>query len=95
VVAITSGASGAYVSDANSAAVVPGFRIAAVDTTGCGDAFTAGFLHAFLRGESLIDSAIWGNALGACCARAIGAMPSSFTYQEIRHMVQSFKLQQD
>jgi sugar/nucleoside kinase (ribokinase family) len=80
VVAITCGPAGAYVSNPKEAFDAPAYKVEAVDTTGCGDAFTAGFLYAYLKGEPLWDCAMLGNALGAHCATAIGAMPKPFTY---------------
>ncbi|MGK2939264.1 MAG: carbohydrate kinase family protein [Solirubrobacteraceae bacterium] len=48
-VAATRGADGAVVVTADGVAEVPAFPVDVVDTTGCGDAFSAGFL----RGLSL------------------------------------------
>ena len=48
-VVATRGAEGAVVVDAESVQEVPAFEVEVVDTTGCGDAFSAGFL----RGLSL------------------------------------------
>ena len=44
-----------------------------VDTTGAGDAFAAGFLHATLENRSLKESADWGNAIAWFCIQAVGA----------------------
>lgn len=43
----------------------PGFKVEALDTTGAGDSFAAGFVSAYLRGESLAESLGAGNACGA------------------------------
>jgi len=42
-----------------------GFRVEAVDTTGAGDSFAAGFVHAFLDGRELKECLAIGNACGA------------------------------
>ena len=44
---------------------VPGLSVRAVDTTGAGDAFAAGFLHAKLAGASPVDCARLANAVAA------------------------------
>jgi ribokinase len=45
----------------------------AVDTTGAGDAFAAGFLHAKLRGWTTADAALLANAMGAAATTRLGA----------------------
>ncbi|MBN2584631.1 MAG: carbohydrate kinase [Planctomycetes bacterium] len=50
----------------------PGYEVAVVDTCGCGDACTAGFLHGLLRGRSAGESCRLGNALGAMVAGLSG-----------------------
>ena len=44
----------------------------AVDPVGAGDSFDAGFLYAYLRGQSLEDCMAAGNAAGALCATRAG-----------------------
>jgi ribokinase len=50
-----------------------GYDVDAVDTTGAGDAFAAGFLAAVLDGQSHDDALAVGNACGALTAEALGA----------------------
>ena len=50
----------------------PAYAVDAVDSTGAGDSFDAGFLHAWLRGLPLIEAMRWGNACGALSTRGVG-----------------------
>ena len=51
---------------------VPAFVVDPIDSTGAGDSFDAGFLHAWLRGSSLRDCLRWGSACGSLSTRGIG-----------------------
>ena len=62
-----------------------GFRVAVHDTTGAGDCFDAGFLHAWLNQQPLVDCLLTGNACGALSTRAAGGasgMPSKLELEE-------------
>ena len=52
---------------------LPAYRIDAVDATGAGDNFIAGFVSEFLRGSSLSDALHFANACGAVCSTMVGA----------------------
>ena len=59
---------------------VAGFRVDAVDTTGAGDSFAAGFVHGLLTQRSLRDCLLLANATGALSTTGVGgtaAQPSS------------------
>jgi sugar/nucleoside kinase (ribokinase family) len=88
-VAITLGPAGVFASDGGAGSMVPAFPVAAVDTTGCGDGFAAGFVDAVLRGDDLVTCARWGNAIGAHCAQSVGAMPTPFTRNELQTFLQN------
>jgi sugar/nucleoside kinase (ribokinase family) len=51
---------------------VPAYLVDAVDSTGAGDSFDAGFLHAWLREMSWLDCMRWGSACGSLSTRGIG-----------------------
>ncbi len=67
------GKRGCLVSHAGVLREVPSFRVTAVDSTGAGDAFTAAFLQARLRGWSTLEAALVANAAGAAAACRVGA----------------------
>lgn len=52
----------------------PGYRVDPVDTTGAGDAFSAGAIAALSGGESLDESLAFANAVAATTTTAEGAM---------------------
>ena len=53
---------------------VPAFAIDLIDTTGAGDSFDAGFLHAWLREQPLRECPCWGLACGALSTRGLGGI---------------------
>ncbi|WP_328293878.1 sugar kinase [Kineococcus sp. NBC_00420] len=53
--------------------VVPAFDVDVVDTTGCGDAFTSGFISGLLEGLDLIAAADRGLACGSLVATGLGS----------------------
>lgn len=71
-VAVTQGARGALVVTADEVIEVPAYAVDVVDTTGCGDAFSAGFLRGRSLGRSLTDSARLGCATAAQVASGLG-----------------------
>lgn len=53
--------------------LLPAFDIDVVDTTGCGDAFTSGFISGLLDGHDLAESAERGLACGSLVATGLGS----------------------
>lgn len=53
----------------------PALRHDVVDTTGAGDAFTAGFLPAWLRGTTLAEAVTHGQRLASGAVGRVGASP--------------------
>jgi sugar/nucleoside kinase (ribokinase family) len=77
-VAATCGAEGAIVVDAESSERVPAFDVDVVDTTGCGDAFSAGFVRGLALGRSRREAAVLGCAAAALVARGLGSDHGDF-----------------
>ena len=61
----------------------PAFPVEAVDTTGAGDVFRAGFIHGLLRGWAVPDRLRFANAAAAVSCTKMGAMPSTPTLDEV------------
>jgi sugar/nucleoside kinase (ribokinase family) len=71
-VAIKLGRRGAVGISNKRVAFAPGFKVKAVDTTGAGDTFAAGFVHEFLAGSDLRRCLETGNACGALSTLQVG-----------------------
>ena len=77
-VAATCGADGAVVVDSDGSERVPAFATDVVDTTGCGDAFSAGFLRGLSLGRGPRDAAGLGCATAALVAQGLGSDHGDF-----------------
>ncbi len=74
IVGLKMGSEGCFVKSSKGKVVkLPIFDIDAVDATGAGDAFAAGFLAGVLKGWNLHKTAKFACAVGACCVQAMGA----------------------
>jgi sugar/nucleoside kinase (ribokinase family) len=77
-VAATCGAEGALVVDRDGETRVPAFEVDVVDTTGCGDAFSAGFLRGLSLGRGPADAAALGCAVAGRVAQGLGSDHGDF-----------------
>ncbi|MCX4908567.1 ribokinase [Streptomyces sp. NBC_00878] len=82
-VVVTLGEEGALVADASGTARVPSVKVAAVDTTGAGDSFTAALAWRLGTGESLADAAAYAARVGAAAVTREGAQASFPTAEEV------------
>lgn len=83
-VAATAGADGTVVVTADETITVPAFDITPVDTTGCGDAFSAGFLRGRAVGLDLHDAAVLGCATAAQVASGLGSDAGEFDLPSVQ-----------
>ena len=99
-VAVTLGNRGVLICIRSEAAVVEGYPLPAVDTTGAGDAFLGGFLYRMLlldkRPHTLTlpeakDCANWGNATASCCVQKRGAIPAMPTLTELLDLMDKYR----
>lgn len=85
-VVVTTGASGSLLVGDGPVEAVPAFDLEVVDTTGCGDAFTAGLVVGLQHGWALPVAARLGTAAAALVAQGLGSdagivdLPSTLAY---------------
>jgi ribokinase len=82
---VTIGAAGCWFALVDTSAThCPSISVDAVDTTGAGDAFVAGFCGALQAGEPVQDALRFGCATGALAVRGFGAQSTHATSTEVR-----------
>lgn len=81
------GAAGCLAMERGHAIHIPAFPVTPVDTTGAGDSFNAGFLHAWLRGRPLVEALRFGAACGALSTLGMGGTGSQATAAEAEHLI--------
>lgn len=72
-VIIKTGPDGCYVAGEKESFAMPAMKVDAVDSTGAGDNFVAGFIDGLLRGKSLYECCQFGTACAAVSVQAVGA----------------------
>jgi sugar/nucleoside kinase (ribokinase family) len=83
VVAVKCGTDGAFALERDGTLTrVPSLAVDAVDTTGAGDSFDAGFIAGFLAGRSIRDCLALGVAAGALSTLGVGGTGSQPTLPE-------------
>jgi sugar/nucleoside kinase (ribokinase family) len=82
VVAVKNGDRGALASDGAAVHRVEGLLVQAIDTTGAGDSFDAGFLSAWLGGEPVDRALALANACGSLSTRSMGGVDAQPTMAE-------------
>ncbi|HEY1249597.1 MAG TPA: carbohydrate kinase family protein [Thermoanaerobaculia bacterium] len=83
------GAQGALAIEDGRTVRVPAPRgVAVTDTTGAGDSFNAGFLHAWLGGAALADCLRLGVACGSLSTRGLGGTATQADLAEARALLE-------
>lgn len=92
VVAIRMGAKGAYVKTRHEEVYKEPFKVRVVDTTGAGDAWTAGFLVAYiLEKRDLEYSVLLANAVAAIVCTRYGAITAMPTLEETINFIKQYQ----
>jgi sugar/nucleoside kinase (ribokinase family) len=87
-VALTLGADGCLVAlPGRAPEIIPTRRVDVVDTTGCGDAFTAGLITALLRGHDDRTAVEWGLVAGTLNARDLGSDAGASSFDELHDAI--------
>lgn len=91
-VAIKLGSRGSYLRENRDSegVTVPIFKVKAVDTTGAGDSFCAGFISGMVKGLSFEECGRFANAVGAHCVMSMGASTGIKAYEEIRRFMEEY-----
>ncbi|MHB8895503.1 MAG: ribokinase [Candidatus Geothermincolia bacterium] len=87
-VVVKMGEAGALLVTRDLARVFPAFDIPAVDSTGAGDAFTAGLAVALCEGMCLEEATVFANAAGARAVMVLGAQPSMPSREEVLDLLE-------
>ena len=82
-VILTLGARGAFLADATTQQLVPGFKVTPVDTTAAGDIFNGALAVALAEGKAMTDAIRFANAAAAISVTRMGAQPSAPSRKEI------------
>jgi len=82
VVALKMGVEGCYLRSPDEELEIPAYDVAAIDATGAGDAFAAGFLTGVAKGWDLKRTGYLASAVGALCVTAMGATTGVRTFEE-------------
>lgn len=71
---------------------LPAYQVEAVDATGAGDAFAAGFIAGVYLGWSLEETSRLANAVGALCVTGVGASGGVRSLEETLHFMHNTPL---
>jgi sugar/nucleoside kinase (ribokinase family) len=82
-VCMTRGARGSAIVSADGVEEVPAFEVEVVDTTGCGDAFVAGFIRGLSLGRPPRDAAVVGSATASLVAGGLGSDAGEFDLDSV------------
>jgi sugar/nucleoside kinase (ribokinase family) len=91
-VVVTCGSKGVVAAGPAGTFTAGAFPTPFVDSTGAGDAFAAGYIHALLNSGNLSECVRSGSALGSSCVRAPGATTGVFDAKGLTEFLRSHPL---
>jgi ribokinase len=86
IVAVKLGKQGCYVTDGKETHLIEAYRVEAVDTTGAGDAFCAGFLYGLIKRKELYECGKLGNFVASRCISKMGARTGLPRLAELKNL---------
>ncbi|HEV2382899.1 MAG TPA: carbohydrate kinase family protein [Terriglobia bacterium] len=92
-IAITLGRRGVFVRSGRRTFGAGAYSVEAIDESGAGDAFTAGFITGMLEQWPLEQTIGFASAAGASCTRALGCTAGVFRFQEALEFTAANKLE--
>lgn len=90
IVVVTDGPKGAYAYDGEEAWFVKIFPVPAIERTGAGDSFSSGFVGAIIRGKTLGEALLWGNANSTSVTQFVGAQKGLLSQAGIKKLVKKY-----
>jgi sugar/nucleoside kinase (ribokinase family) len=85
---VTLGPGGSMALDGDRIVHVPAFQVDAVDTTGAGDVFRAGFVYGMLAGWATRDILQFANAAAAISCTRVGALAGTPSLDEVNALLE-------
>jgi len=86
LVAVKLGKKGCYVTDGKESHLIEPYKVEAVDTTGAGDAFCAGFLYGLIKQKDLYECGKLGNFVASRCISKMGARTGLPRLEELKNL---------
>ena len=90
-VVVKTGSRGCYLRNAEGGTAIPTYtHLPVVDTTGAGDNFAAGTIHALLEGKSPAEACRFGNGVASVAIQVIGASTGVKSLAQVRAAISRF-----
>ena len=86
LVAVKLGKKGCYVTDGKESYMIEAYKVEAVDTTGAGDAFCAGFLYGLIKQKDLYECGKLGNFVASRCITKMGARTGLPKLEDLKNL---------